>query len=220
MGLYLGDMSFQDKVHWVCNGRADRLALVNPPESVGPILAVVQIDNNDFWLTADVNFHGLTEICLDYAVIKPSCVCHMPEAAPFTADWGSVTDNLHWLQDQIATPKFGMKQGLFVTAGKCVPQFKMHHVLFEALDIDELTMKEAASKEQSGKKENIEWKLIDPCCYHCHLEGALAEVHFNLSHWSISRNGVPGKDVYTADIRKVSAYLHPDASPMKCAKCS
>ncbi|KAL4068927.1 hypothetical protein V8B97DRAFT_2024585 [Scleroderma yunnanense] len=268
MGLYLGDMSFQDKVHWMNNGRADRLALVNPLElgdadqhlpssspddtfELAPISAVVQIDNNNFWLMADTNFCGLTKICLDYTVIKPSCVCHMPEAAPFMADWRSVMDNLCWLQDQIAMPNL------------------MCHVLFEALDVDELNMKEAASEEQSDKKENIEgldgislidnwpefsdaarggldsirqmhWiipipaydiegKLIDPCCYHHHLESALAEVHFNISHWSISRNGVPGKDVYTADIvcihvltpphasaashsslkRKMSAYLHP-----------
>ena len=85
---------------------------------------------------------------------------------------------------------------------------------------------------------DVEGKLIDPH-YHCrHLEGALAEVHFNLTHWSISRQGVPGKDVYTADIalirvlvppraaatpctplkRKVSAFIHPDCSPTKRAR--
>ena len=85
---------------------------------------------------------------------------------------------------------------------------------------------------------DIEGKLIDPCFYRHYLEGAVAEVHFNLSHWSILRQGVPGKDVYTADIvmirvlvpprasatprtplkRKVSAYIHPESSPTKCAR--
>jgi len=85
---------------------------------------------------------------------------------------------------------------------------------------------------------DLEGKLIDPCYYHRHLEGALAEVHFNLSHWSIAKQGVLGKDVYTADIvlirviappratatprtplkRKVSAFIHPDSSPMKRAR--
>jgi len=55
----------------------------------------------------------------------------MPDILPFTADWVNVTDNLHWLQDQVAMPNFTMKQGLFTTAGRCGPQFKMHHVLFE-----------------------------------------------------------------------------------------
>ena len=84
---------------------------------------------------------------------------------------------------------------------------------------------------------DLEGKLIDPRYYCRHLEGAVAEVHFNLSHWSIARQGVPGKDVYTADIvlirviappratatprtrtplkRKVSAFIHPDSSPTK-----
>jgi len=85
---------------------------------------------------------------------------------------------------------------------------------------------------------DIEGKLIDPRYYRRHLEGAVAEVHFNLSHWSISRHGVPGKDVYTADMvlirvltppraysiprtplkRKVSAFIHPDSSPTKRAR--
>jgi len=85
---------------------------------------------------------------------------------------------------------------------------------------------------------DLEGKLIDPCYYRRHLEGALAEVHFNLSHWSIAKQGVPGKDVYTADIvlirviappratatprtplkRKVSAFIHPDSSPTKRAR--
>ena len=85
---------------------------------------------------------------------------------------------------------------------------------------------------------DIEGKLIDPHFYCHHLEGAVTEIHFNLSHWSITRQGVPGKDVYTADIvmiqvlappcasatphtplkRKVSAYIHPDSSPTKRAR--
>ena len=85
---------------------------------------------------------------------------------------------------------------------------------------------------------DLEGKLIDPRCYRRHLEGALAEERFNLSHWSIAKQGVPGKDVYTADIvlirviappcatatprtplkRKVSAFIHPDSSPTKRAR--
>jgi len=85
---------------------------------------------------------------------------------------------------------------------------------------------------------DIEGKLIDLHYYCHHLEGAVAEVHFNLSHWAISRHGVPGKDVYTADMvliriltppraysiprtplkRKVSAFIHPDSSPTKHAR--
>jgi len=148
-GLYLGDMSFRDSVHWVRDGHADRLVTKpaepqdntgkcppSPPPDDGsfdlaPISAVVQIDNNDYWLTADANYRGPSEIWPDFAIIKPSCVVQMPDVAPFTGDWANVTDNLRWLQDKIATPKFTAKQGLFTTAGSCGPRFKMRHVLFE-----------------------------------------------------------------------------------------
>ena len=148
-GLYLGDMSFQDNVHWVRDGRADRLAikpaepqgkvgqrlpsppLDDAPFNLAPISAVVQIDNNDYWLTVDANYRAPTEICPDYALIKPSCTVHMPDVTPFTADWVNVVDNLRWVQDSIATPKFTMKQGFFIPAGGCGPQFKLRHILFE-----------------------------------------------------------------------------------------
>jgi len=148
-GFYLGDISFQDNVHWVRDGRADRLVvrpvqpsgdagehLPSPPPDdssfdLAPISAVIQIDSNDYWLMADANYRAPMEICPDFAIIKPSCIGHMPDTAPFTADWGNVTDNLCWLQDGIATPNFTMKQGLFTTAGPCGPRFKMRHILFE-----------------------------------------------------------------------------------------
>ncbi|KIO14778.1 hypothetical protein M404DRAFT_17638 [Pisolithus tinctorius Marx 270] len=295
-GLYLGDMSFQDSVRWVRDGRADRLAikpaepqggarkrLPSPPPDdssfdLAPISAVVQIDSNDYWLTADANYHGPSEIWPDFAIIKLSCVVQMPNVTPFTADWANVTDNLRWLQDAIAMPKFTMKQGLFTTAGPCGPRFRLRHVLFKALDADDLAAQDGAgSGAQSDKDEtndldpifsienwptfsdaarggldsirqthqvipipayDLEGKLIDPRFYRRYLEGAVVELHFNLSHWSISRQGIPGKDVYTADIvmmhvlvpphasvtprtplkRKVSAYIHPDSSPTKRLK--
>jgi len=127
-GLYLGHMSLWDSVHWVRDGRADRLAikpaepsdvgkcLPSPPDDdssfdLAPILAVVHIDSNDYWLTADVNYRGPSEIWPDYANIKPSCVCQMPDIPPFTADWANVTDNLHWLQDQVAIERWWSAQG-------------------------------------------------------------------------------------------------------------
>jgi len=150
-GLYLGDRSLRDTVYWVRDGRADRLAikvaepkdsedgkktLPSPPPDNGsvdlaPISTIVQIDTNDYWLTADANYRGPSEVWPDYANIKPSCVCQMPDAAPFMADWGDMTDNLRWLQEHIAMPTFKTKQGLFTTAGVTGPRFKMCHVLFE-----------------------------------------------------------------------------------------
>ncbi|KIM59455.1 hypothetical protein SCLCIDRAFT_27285 [Scleroderma citrinum Foug A] len=257
------------------DGKEALLALPSPPPDNSSfdfalISAVVEINTNDYWLTADANYHGPSDIWPDYAIIKPSCICQMPDVAPFMADWGDVTDNLRWLQEDVATPTFKAKQGLFTTAGATGPRFKMRHVLFEPLDSDELVTKEEGKTDQNDSDaldgifsiENwpafsdaarggldsikqthhvipipaydLEGKLIDPRYYRRHLEGAVAEVHFNLSHWSIAWQGVPGKDVYTADIvlirviapprthtplkRKVSAFIHPDSSPTKCPR--
>ena len=154
MGLYLGDRLLWNNVHWVRDGWADRLAikvtepkgsedgkealpaLPSPPPDNGSfdfalISAVVEIDTNDYWLTVDANYHGPSDIWPDYAIIKPSCICQMPDVVPFMADWGDVTDNLHWLQEDVATPTFKAKQGLFTMARATGPRFKMHHVLFE-----------------------------------------------------------------------------------------
>ena len=149
-GLYLGDMSLRDSIHWVWDGWADKLAikvaepkdsvvgnsLLSPPPDDGsfdlaPISAVVQINTNDYGLTVDANYRGPMDIWPDYAIIKPSCVFQVPDAVPFIGDWGMVTDNLCWLQECITTPTFSVKQGLFTTAVAGSPQFKMHHILFE-----------------------------------------------------------------------------------------
>ncbi|KAI5988492.1 hypothetical protein F5J12DRAFT_898182 [Pisolithus orientalis] len=260
-----------------------RKHLPSPPHDdsssdLAPISTIIQINSNDYWLIADANYCGPGEIWPEFAIIKLSCVVQMPNITPFTTDWANVMDNLCWLQDAIAMPKFTMKQGLFTTAGPCGPCFRLHHVLFKALDTDNLaTWDGAGSGAQSNKDKtndldpifsienwptfsdaarggldsirqmhwvipipayDLEGKLIDPCFYHCYLEGAVVELHFNLSHWSILRQGIPGKDVYTADIvmmhvlvpphasatpctplkRKVSAYIHLDSSPTKCLK--
>ncbi|KAM6492482.1 hypothetical protein JOM56_012206 [Amanita muscaria] len=43
--------------------------------------------------------------------------------------------------------------------------------------------------------------LIEPQDYRRHLQGALAQVHFSLTHWAIgSRSGEGPIDIYTADI--------------------
>ena len=150
-GFYLGNScDFQTNVHWVRDGRADRLAvkpietkrtdspgtpLPSPPPDdsfeLATISAVIQIDSNDYWLTSDANYRAPTELCPDFATIKPSCVGHMPDVAPFTLDWANVVDNLSVLQDLAVTPKFTLKQGLFARTGPCGPQLKMRHVLFE-----------------------------------------------------------------------------------------
>jgi hypothetical protein len=84
---------------------------------------------------------------------------------------------------------------------------------------------------------NLQGKLIKPDAYRCSLKGALVELYFNLSHWSMAAKkgtGSQGNDVFAADIqmihvispprstvggtprkRKISLYVDPAASPNK-----
>ena len=69
-----------------------------------PICAVVQISHHDFWLTADVGYHGPSKIWKDFSDVKGSCANEQPDVMPFKDDFPTVVENLHWLQDKIATP--------------------------------------------------------------------------------------------------------------------
>ena len=65
-GSYLGDASTLDKVCWVRDGRADRLAVKHEdtdakgsqPSNVGlaPLAGINCIDDDDFWVSPDVGY--------------------------------------------------------------------------------------------------------------------------------------------------------------------
>jgi hypothetical protein len=82
---------------------------------------------------------------------------------------------------------------------------------------------------------NLEGELIKPQSYRRTLEGALVELYFNLTHWSIAgRDRILGSDVYTADVfmirvlappratlamtpwkRKINLFVEPGSSPTR-----
>lgn len=52
--------------------------------------------------------------------------------------------------------------------------------------------------------------LIEPNFYQRRLEGALVEVHFTLTHWSIGKKGTAGgTDIYTGDIEYIRVLAPP-----------
>ncbi|KAI6040515.1 hypothetical protein EDC04DRAFT_2894047 [Pisolithus marmoratus] len=56
----------------------------------------------------------------------------------------------------------------------------------------------------------MDGKLIEPQMYCCHLQGALVELYFALSHWAIGKRcGSPGNDVYAADIVMICVLALP-----------
>ena len=149
-GFYLGDTSFCDRVTWAWEGHATQLAIrpegldsakqdlakypsSPPPENLAlaPICAVVKISSHDFWLTADAGYHGPSQIWKDFSEVKASCACEQPDMAPFKDNFSTVTENLHWLQDEVATSGFPGKKGLFIQGNEAGIWFKVRHKLFE-----------------------------------------------------------------------------------------
>ena len=55
--------------------------------------------------------------------------------------------------------------------------------------------------------------IARPAAYRRCLENALVELHFNLSHWSITgKKGLPGNDVFTADVHLIRVIAPPRCS--------
>ena len=66
---------------------------------------------------------------------------------------------------------------------------------------------------------NIQGNLIKPAAYRRCLENALVELHFNLTHWSIAgKKGLPGNDVFTADIPLIRVIAPPCSSAVVTPK--
>lgn len=54
--------------------------------------------------------------------------------------------------------------------------------------------------------------LIDPHFYRSRLCGAIVEMHFELTHWSMrGRNEESGRDTYTADVSALRVLVPPKA---------
>lgn len=155
-GLYLGEGSIHDNVHWVRQGRADRLAVKplaatptcsdsgkssddsskypSPPPDEPPELAslcaIAHISNQDFWLTSDAGYRGPSSVWGDLARVKPSCTLEEPDMQPVRGDFKAVMDNLRKLQDAVATSGFSpeSRKGL-LQGGNGGQRFKVKHVL-------------------------------------------------------------------------------------------
>jgi len=151
-GFYLGDSAFRNNVTWARDGRANRLIVKaggdkiqdgprvdtskypSPPcEEIdpAPLCAVVKVSHRDFWLTADAGYCGPSQIWKDLAEVKASCANEQPDVMPFKDDFPTVIENLHWLQDNIATPGYPGKKGLFLPGNEAGVRFKVCHKLFE-----------------------------------------------------------------------------------------
>ncbi|KAI9566519.1 hypothetical protein HD554DRAFT_2275745 [Boletus coccyginus] len=106
-GFYLGDEGILDNVHWVCDGRANRLAVkvatvsnpmkpdisdvasasypsLPPEESIelAPLCAIARISTHDFWLTADASYLPDSKVWRELVNVKLSYTLEVPDLQP------------------------------------------------------------------------------------------------------------------------------------------
>ena len=62
--------------------------------------------------------------------------------------------------------------------------------------------------------------LIAPFQYCSHLEGAVVELHFELSHWSIGgKETEPSSDTYVADVTQIQILIPFKPQVVMPTKC-
>jgi len=129
------------KVEWVRDGRADRLAVKT--DSIGgetkdtsqyimvTLTAIVHIDRDDFWMTSDAGYRRPSTVWKGLRDVKPSCAVCIPDLQPARGDYDQVVKNLEQLQAEIVTPGYQMGKGFFLALKGDAKRFKIQHVLFD-----------------------------------------------------------------------------------------
>jgi len=133
--LYLrGDQVLQ-KVIWVHDGCADRLAVKGETggeerkdkanyEMVS-LSAIVRIDRNNFWMSSDAGYQRPSTVWKDLVDVKPSCAVCTLDLQPAKGDYEKVVENLQQLQAQTLTPGYQMGKGFFLGLKSEAMRFKI-----------------------------------------------------------------------------------------------
>ncbi|THH11173.1 hypothetical protein EW146_g8136 [Bondarzewia mesenterica] len=212
-----------------------------PPggHDLADLSAVGVVSASDFWMTADGGYRGPSPFCSCLANVKPSLVLETPDSTPYNVDFTETIRNLLWLQEQKSTPGFG-RRGLLL--GKDLNQFKICHVLFELLvvrpsdadflckdlppefEIRRWPVSSIAARAELPAIVNTHCvipipvydmyrTLVSPNLYQSHLVGALVEVHFTITHWSIGpkcdQSSGGAADTYMADVVSIRVIAPP-----------
>ncbi|KAM6490375.1 hypothetical protein JOM56_014139 [Amanita muscaria] len=103
---------------------------------------VVQISEDDFWLTSCGMYKGPSLMVPTLAKVKPTCVGVAPKHDVFTGDFKRASETIKNLMENAITKD---RKGILVPGGK----IKFRHVLFE-----EVNNMEEPKKEDSGTPNN------------------------------------------------------------------
>ncbi|KAI6130694.1 hypothetical protein EDD16DRAFT_1700649 [Pisolithus croceorrhizus] len=232
------------------------------PPQCATLCAIIRIDRNDFWLTPDGGHQGPNAVWKDILDVKPSCTLIDPGMLAVGSDFAVVLQSLHLLTQRCVTPRYSTGGSFFSTDCFDATRFKLRHRLFESIDPtvdgcdtsladgspDTYPLEQWPLTKERNRAElvalrsthrilplpayDVAGDLIAPTAYRRCLQGAVAEVHFNLSHWAIAR---AKRDVYAGEIqfirvlvppltptrgsKKRKLPLHLDSDDMPSAKC-
>ncbi|KAI6100724.1 hypothetical protein EDD16DRAFT_1761229 [Pisolithus croceorrhizus] len=205
--------------------------------------AIIRINREDFWLTSDGGYQGPGAVWRDILDVKPSCTVSNPSIEPVTSDFVHMLRNLHLLTKRCVTPGFSSGKSFFCADHQAVARFKLRHRLFEAVDMDAdseqpnecptapFTFEHWPLTKEKNRAELLALKnshcllpvpaydvagfLIAPSAYRCCLQGAIAEVHFTLSHWGIA---AAKRNVYGSRIVFIRVLVLPPPLSATCKK--
>ncbi|KAI6024014.1 hypothetical protein BKA83DRAFT_4052710 [Pisolithus microcarpus] len=211
-GSYLGDPSICSNFQWLHEGCGHMLVHVPKLASEPAILSmIVRIDHNNFWLMADGGYPGPNNMCKDILDVKPSCALLNPGLEPMMSDFPLVLQTLQQSTQRCVTPGFSSGKSFFSVDQNGAQHFKLHHILFETVPVhthlmywlaaDAYSFEHWPLTKERNCAELLALKntyhilplpaydnmndLIQPLAYRHSLQGAIAEIHFNLLHWGI-----------------------------------
>ena len=110
---------FHDSVEWMRDGNCHKLVLKPAAptpnlQEVAPEMAILSlictIISDDFWMTANGGWKGLSAITKMFSTIKPSCMLEAPGIDVLQDDFVTGISNLQWVQDQITTHSISKKR--------------------------------------------------------------------------------------------------------------
>ncbi|KAI5991149.1 hypothetical protein EDD15DRAFT_2449176 [Pisolithus albus] len=263
-GLYLGDSSIVRRLRWVPEGRAHVLVYdpqleeaednapdnttqsgdqvgdqtTSPPPKAAELSAIVRIDRDDFWLTADGGYVEPTPMCKELLEVKLSCALTNPAVEPASTDFPTVLQILRQLTGQCVTPGYSSGKSFFSVEKNKPPGFKVRHKLFERID-SVLPGANESVEGASSKDDPFSYRLwpltkerhraqlmalqhshrlcpvpaydlandlLIPTTYRSCLQGAIVEIRFTLTHWSIATTK---RDVYGGLIQLIRILVPP-----------
>ncbi|KAI5989258.1 hypothetical protein EDD15DRAFT_2284432 [Pisolithus albus] len=114
----------------------------SPTPQPAVLSAIVRIDSEDFWLTADGGYLGPNIVWKEFADVKLSCAATDPGLEPVSSDYVVVINVLQHLTEKCVTAGYSSGKSLFSKKGTAAMRFKLRHTLFESLDGEDGDSKE------------------------------------------------------------------------------